>query len=249
MFTYFTKASFGGQTSKCLQRNKCRKADGEMRAETEEQDGARPKVKAKQPHSRPALSSTECRGVGTNPNPPSKPLQDSHGREPTTPEKKEPPAVAVLEAPDDEKKTDTKARALRFLRLLSAMFSYLKKILQKLYGREGEGSVNADSQGGARPKVPVLDVTALTEEAEEVMEKLKLEANSSPLHNNTTFFDDQVKVKRHEKEAVPGAFNPFRERIKKCLNESTEWTWKEFNSGSTYDGTKVCITDYCLLLL
>ena len=249
MFTYFTKASFGGQTSKCLQRNKCRKADGEMRAETEEQDGARPKVKAKQPHSRPALSSTECRGVGTNPNPPSKPLQDSHGREPTTPEKKEPPAVAVLEAPDDEKKTDTKARALRFLRLLSAMFSYLKKILQKLYGREGEGSVNADSQGGARPKVPVLDVTALTEEAEKVMEKLKLEANSNPLHNNTTFFDDQVKVKRHEKEAVPGAFNPFRERIKKCLNESTEWTWKEFNSGSTYDGTKVCITDYCLLLL
>ena len=249
MFTYFTKASFGGQTSKCLQRNKCRKADGEMRAETEEQDGARPKVKAKQPHSRPALSSTECRGVGTNPNPPSKPLQDSHGREPTTPEKKEPPAVAVLEAPDDEKKTDTKARALRFLRLLSAMFSYLKKILQKLYGREGEGSVNADSQGGARPKVPVLDVTALTEEAEKVMEKLKLEANSNPLHNNTTFFDDQVKVKRHEKEAVAGAFNPFRERIKKCLNESTEWTWKEFNSGSTYDGTKVCITDYCLLLL
>ena len=249
MFTYFTKASFGGQTSKCLQRNKCRKADGEMRAETEEQDGARPKVKAKQPHSRPALSSTECRGVGTNPNPPSKPLQDSHGREPTTPEKKEPPAVAVLEAPDDEKKTDTKARALRFLRLLSAMFSYLKKILQKLYGREGEGSVNADSQGGARPKVPVLDVTALTEEAEKVMEKLKLEANSNPLHNNTTFFDDQVKVKRHEKEAVLGAFNPFRERIKKCLNESTEWTWKEFNSGSTYDGTKVCITDYCLLLL
>ena len=286
MFTYFTKASFGGQTSKCLQRNKCRKADGEMRAETEEQDGARPKVKAKQPLSRPPLSSTECRGVGTNPNPPSKPLQDSHGREPTTPEKKEPPAVAVLEAPDDEKKTDTKARALRFLRLLRAMFSYLKKILQKLYGREGEGSVNADSQGGARPKVkaeqphsspplfsaecrgsrrnpkppsrplrgshgrvPVLDVTALTEEAEEVMEKLKLEANPNPLHYNTTFFDDQVKVKRHEKEAVLGAFNPFRERIKKCLNESTEWTWKEFNSGSTYDGTKVCITDYCLLLL
>jgi len=177
MFTYFTKTSFGGQTSKCLQRNKCRKADGEMRAETEEQDGARPKVKAEQPHSSPPLFSAECRGSRRNPKPPSRPLRGSHGR------------------------------------------------------------------------VPVLDVTALTEEAEEVMEKLKLEANPNPLHYNTTFFDDQVKVKRHEKEAVLGAFNPFRERIKKCLNESTEWTWKEFNSGSTYDGTKVCITDYCLLLL
>ena len=97
--------------------------------------------------------------------------------------------------------------------------------------------------------MPVLHVTALTEEADEVMEKLKLEANPNPLHYNTTFFDDQVKVKRHEKEAALGAFNPFRDRIKKCLNESTEWTWKDFNSGSTYDGTKVCITDYCLLLL
>ena len=139
MFTYFTKASVGGQTSKCLQRNKCRKADGEMRAETEEQDGARPKVKAEQSLSRPPLSSTECRGVGTNSNPPSKPLQDFHGREPTTPEKKEPPAVAGLEAPDDKKKTDTKARALWFLRLLSAMFSYFKKNLTKALRTEGRG--------------------------------------------------------------------------------------------------------------
>ena len=255
---------------------------------SDSQGGARPKVNAGQPLSIPPLSSTERRGSKRNPKPPSNPLRGSHGREPTTPEKKEPPAVAGLEAPDDKKKTDTKARAVWFLWSLSAKFSYFKKIiLQMLYKRQkGEGSINADSQGGARPKVkeeqslfrpplssterrgsrrnpnppsnplrgshgrePVLDVTALTEEAEEVMEKLKLEANPNPVHYNTTFFDDQVKVKRHEKEAVLGAFNPFRGRIKRSLNESTEWKWKDFNSGSTYDGTKVCITDYCLLLL
>ena len=191
----------------------------------------------------------------------------------------------------DAKKTDTKAsverqrdRETRAKTAEEQRFDGQRSALTTRL--QHEGSINSDSQGGARPKVnagqplsipplssterrgskrnpkppsnplrgshgrePVLDVTALTEEAEEVMEKLKLEANPNPVHYNTTFFDDQVKVKRHEKEAVLGAFNPFRGRIKRSLNESTEWKWKDFNSGSTYDGTKVCITDYCLLLL
>ena len=91
-----------------------------------------------------------------------------------------------------------------------------------------------------------LDTAALEKEAEEVREFLELGAAANPNRDVKSFFEDEVKVKRDEKEAVAKAVHPFRDRIKTFLNESIKWKWDFFNTGSTYDGTKVCIADYCL---
>ena len=96
---------------------------------------------------------------------------------------------------------------------------------------------------GAHGCIPTLDVAALEAEADKVMEALGIEPAAKPNQEAADFFAAEVTVKREEKEAVTSAVNPFRDRIVERLDESTNWKWDYFNSGSSYDGTKVCIAD------
>ena len=84
-----------------------------------------------------------------------------------------------------------------------------------------------------------LDVGALEKQAEMVIESLKIEPAANPVRGGSAFFGTEVVVDRHEKETVARAFEGFRGRILSDLCESTSWKWIAFNSGSTYDGTKV----------
>ncbi|KAK7109018.1 uncharacterized protein [Littorina saxatilis] len=89
----------------------------------------------------------------------------------------------------------------------------------------------------------VIDTASLEEEADCVMSKLGLEALPKPNFEASSFFKAEVRLKEDEKKGVALAFRPFRERIVSDLTESTKWRWQCFNSGSSYDGTKVTRAD------
>ena len=110
-------------------------------------------------------------------------------------------------------------------------------------GRGRAGLISPEPLQDAHGYIPTLDVPALEAEADKVMEALGIEPAAKPNREAADFVAAEVTVKREEKEAVTGAVNPFRDRIVKRLDESTKWKWDCFNSGSSYDGTKVCIAD------
>ncbi|KAL8595598.1 hypothetical protein ACOMHN_025635 [Nucella lapillus] len=90
---------------------------------------------------------------------------------------------------------------------------------------------------------PMIDTSALEEKAQMVMEILQLLPSSHPNSEATSFFEDEVKVKRPEIKDVSFAFNRFRNKFKLQLEESTDISWDILNSGSSYDGTKVTRAD------
>ncbi|KAK7109014.1 uncharacterized protein [Littorina saxatilis] len=90
----------------------------------------------------------------------------------------------------------------------------------------------------------IIDTVSLEEEAlESVMKPLKLEPAAKPYTEAKKFFKAEVKLEKHEKDVARYVFNPFREKVTKHLEEATGWKWKCFNSGSSYDGTKVTRAD------
>ena len=119
--------------------------------------------------------------------------------------------------------------------------------------KEGdEKNIGVDTPGRCRgheqnvpssqpPRRSRVNTAALEEKAKNLMKELNIQAAAHPTREASAFFEEEVKVKQKEKNDVAYAFNGFRTRIIDRLEESTPWKWDHFNSGSTYDGTKVCI--------
>ena len=101
----------------------------------------------------------------------------------------------------------------------------------------GDNALAEQSQDCSRTED--LDLLKLQGEALKVMDALGLQFSSNPSREGTTFFDDECKLKKPEKQKVTAECNLFREKIVPWLKSSTEWSWECFKSGSFYDGTKV----------